>query len=176
MTGEREEKWMQLCLSDDVIQATTTSSSSSNFYLLNGKQKVFHLHLHPPVSNTVNLQAGLVISLLPEPVWLLKESRQSFTFEKRAIRCLSASPQGRSVNDLLATAGGPVGQTRVRRQSVCPSRSLIIGPSGKPLRMLKKGVFVEDSWLCTGTKNRRETSNAKHTKVSFFIPSVGCAL
>lgn len=166
---------MQLCLRDDVIQATT-SPSSSNFYLLNGKQKVFHLHLHPPVSNTVNLQAGLVIPLLPEPVWLLKESRQSFKFEKRATRCLSASPQGRSVDDLPAMAGDLVGQTLVRHQSVCPSRSLITGPSGKPLRMLKKDVFVEDSWLCTGTKNRRETSNAKHTKVSFFIPSVGCAL
>lgn len=66
-TGKKREKWMQLCLSDDVIPATITSSSS-NCCLLNGKLKAFHLHLRSPASNTLNLRAGLVIPLLPEPV------------------------------------------------------------------------------------------------------------
>lgn len=84
---------------------------------------------------------------------------------------------GRSVNDFLAAAGDPVGKTRVRHQSVCPSRSLKTRPSGKPLRMLeKKKRRICWSWLCTCTKNRRETSNTTHAKVSFFIQLVGCVV
>lgn len=62
----------------------------------------------------------------------------------------------RSVNDLLATAGDPLGKTRVRHPSVSDNRTL-----RQTFRILKKKMFVKDSWLCTGTKKQQETSNVK---------------
>lgn len=66
---------------------------------------------------------------------------------------------GRSVNDVLATAGEPVGEKHVRRQSACPNRSLITDPQANPSECLKKDIFVEDMYLCTGTKNRQFLSS-----------------